>query len=259
MRLLTAHLLFLPQPLSQIGKAQAKALGKSSFIQSTAFWRRYSSDLGRAIQTAKLMFEFDDDDDTDNPIIIADKRLREIAKGARQGFPKSWDYEQCLQERSISRSEEPIPPLETNAQAWDRLYQFLYQVLRDAVRDEAHSNDDNNLQVPKKNVLVVSHAGAMRLLLQKLVPDSHPSLKVLEKPGSVPDDTKRLQVPNTSVTILDITIDQSEYLHYMASLNDTTDAPPPVPSSRHRELFSTKVIEFLMVEHLKGLYTANDE
>ena len=232
-------------------------------MAATKFWRHYSSDLGRAVHTATLVLDEKEEalhDGTKSSHefeLIQDSRIREIAKGARQGFPKSWSYNRAIKERQLTRPDEPIPLLESNDEAWDRLYRFLYQVIREAYVENQTDTDHTGAQ--KRNILVVSHAGALRLLLHKLAPNSHPALSSnneLDDPSQVPDDNKRLRVPNTSVTILEILVENLDHLKHMIG---SEGEAPPISSEQHEKLWTTKVIEFLWVEHLKGLFTANDE
>lgn len=182
-------------PLTKLGQRQAIALGNNDIIKDVEFWRRYASDLQRTQHTALLI-------DSDHSFIL-DERLREIAKGAREGFPKSYTMDQCM-ECFKSRPEE-VPKLESSEDAWRRLSKFLHHLLHEA------ELEDERFQYGKvgkkaRNVLVVSHSGTIRLLLHKLLPDAHPLLQVSADTAGALDDSKRFQIPNTSLTILDISM-----------------------------------------------------
>ena len=262
-------------PLSKLGEEQAKALGSSSIIQSTTFWKYYSSDLGRTKQTAKLIVS------EDNAKWIYDQRIREIAKGARQEYPKSWNYQRAIDQRQLEKKD--IPLLESSKDAWKRIVDFLVSVIIEAQGQEV--NDTTSTITSPKNVLVVSHAGTLRTLLQHMVPNAHPTLQHIDDPSRPPDDTKRLSVPNTSVTILEVTpkhqffehiimIQQQQQQHdRRLGLNDNYF---PNPSSagtsiyydvdliqnQFDDYFDTKVIEFMSTKHLDGVdatATSNDE
>jgi broad specificity phosphatase PhoE len=179
-------------PLTTLGQRQASALGETSFIKNTAFWRRYASDLPRTQQTAKLI-------DSSNSFVL-DDRLREIAKGARQGFPKSYTLEQCLE--WFQHRPEEIPLSETSDDAWKRLSSFFIQIFEDALKE----NSDRSMM---QNILIICHSGSLRLLLHKLVPGAHPLLSVTADTKGSLDDNNRFQIPNTSLTILDLTIPDS--------------------------------------------------
>lgn len=183
-------------PLTKLGQKQASALGETNFIKTTAFWRRYASDLPRTQHTAKLI-------DPNNAFIL-DDRLREIAKGARQGFPKSYTLEQCLE--SFRERPEEIPKSETSEDAWKRLSSFLKHIFKDAIEEASDSVSET------KNLLVVCHSGSLRLLLHKLVPHAHPLLEISADTNGALDDTKRFQIPNTSLTVLELTIPSSIHI-----------------------------------------------
>lgn len=281
-------------PLSETGIQQGTLLGKSDLIQSTKFWREYCSDLGRTQETANLVVP-----DTDEESIthwISDARIREIAKGARQEYPKSWDYDRAVAERQREGKEMPL--LETSEDAWRRIADFLSSVLVEA-GEEFGSNSDNSDNTPEPitvNVLVVTHAGALRTLLQKMVPDADPTLQHQDDPSRPPDDQKRLAVPNASVTILDVTPTAEFWKLLGKSSSEATatntnrrrlgpnDAffPPPGTSSGNAEsqnandeddsnpladisttfgdLWNTRVVEFMWTKHLdKAVTTSNDE
>lgn len=86
------------------------------------YWRTYCSDLHRAHRTAKIALGLEDvhgtellqqqhqldssQDDSNNNSnssnninLIVDPRLRELAKGAREGYRKSFSYEEALEAR----------------------------------------------------------------------------------------------------------------------------------------------------------------
>lgn len=239
-------------PLTEVGKNQAKLLGRSTLIRETVFWKKYCSDLGRAKETASYITSSPEDQEPNSidTIIttslrqqppsgwIFDNRIREIAKGVRQEYPKSWGYEQALEDRL--RLGKDIPKSETSEEAWKRIEDFISHVIEEALLlldddeiDETERNINNNQERDKPdheidndddddnndvidddeeakrrrivNVLVVTHAGTLRLLLKKMVPYADPSLNHDDDPYSPSDDSKRLAVPNTSVTIMDVT------------------------------------------------------
>jgi broad specificity phosphatase PhoE len=256
-------------PLSTLGEKQAKALGSSSssIIQSTTtFWKYYSSDLGRTKQTAKLI--------SDNVDWIYDQRIREIAKGARQEYPKSWDYQRAIDQRRLDGKD--IPLMESSMDAWKRIVDFMISVIIEAQQQGHYGNNST-----AKNVLVVSHAGTLRTLLQRMVPQAHPSLQHIDDPSRPPDDSKRLSVPNTSVTVIDVTpkptffdrvMKQQQQQQHDGRLGPS-DRFFPYPNGTSKDkidlvlnhfddYFETKVIEFMSTKHLDGINakaTSNDE
>lgn len=265
-------------PLSTLGRAQARALGQHHFFVETTLWkRRYASDLGRTRETIKLIMGENDQKDHSSdaahpPFVRSDARIREIAKGARQEFPKSWDYDRALEERRTLGMDLEVK-LETASEAWHRIADFITSVLAEVYVDE--SRETRQSQMPP-NVMVVSHAGVIRTLLAKVAPNSHPSLQSHnddggdDDPSRPPpnDNTKRLQVPNTSVTILDVTMTPAfvkalqeptmmarnkkneddgtvvtlQHHHFMENLQ---------PGKNYHDLWTTRVVEFLWTGHLQ--------
>jgi probable phosphoglycerate mutase len=70
----------LDSPLSEKGKMQAKAIAKR--LESDSFTMLYSSDLGRAMQTAEYITSVTGKD------IITDIELRERNMGIFQGYTR---------------------------------------------------------------------------------------------------------------------------------------------------------------------------
>jgi broad specificity phosphatase PhoE len=263
-------------PLSDKGKEQAAALGRSQLMQSTIFWRKYSSDLGRTQETAHLIYPMEND------AFILDARIREIAKGARQEYPKTWDYERSVRERQGAGKE--IPLLESSEDAWKRIADFIATILKEAHNEfgsasGSESADGSSVTV---NVLVVSHAGALRTLLQKMASHAHPALQHQDDPSKPPDDRKRLQVPNTSVTILEVTPkrkfwedlgEKSEQKRRLGPNDDFFPKPGRTANPNEKknsrlhmlqdkpeELWDTRIVEFMWTKHLDAaISTSNDE
>jgi broad specificity phosphatase PhoE len=225
--------------LSELGARQSTALGETEMMQEIPFWRRYASDLGRTQHTAKLI--------NDTAVLKLDSRLREIAKGARQGYPKKWSYAQAS---AKYLDEKDIPLLETSEEAWSRIYSWIYEVMLHAIRESAAdetASDDTSVS-SRRNVLAVSHAGAVRLLLQKLVPDAHPLLESIDDPSGPLDDTKRFKVPNTSVTIVDIITKNPEEAELWPK-DDHGSQEPPVLPDEHDQLWEARVVELTWTGH----------
>ena len=265
--------------------------------------------------------------------VTYDERLREIAKGLRQGFPKTWTTEQALEERR--RLELPTTDIvqETTSEAWsERFSTFLVSAMSETYHskkeDEEGKHDDDGLMINDDNtdedsqdsldyleddddevedILVVTHAGSIRTILEHLVPEIHPSLLNKEYDPNRPqqqasssttvdgvsDTKRRLEVPNTSVTVLEITLKPKflEYLekqHLQAAVLKGGDLRDQIEGSgtsenrdfanRHRNgsvdvdqcgldldlgsnyknLWTTKVVEFMWTGHLHEV-TTNDE
>jgi broad specificity phosphatase PhoE len=216
--------LFSSQPLTLRGIEQAKSLGRSPQLSehsSASFWRIYSSDLKRTRHTTQLLLRSLQNKDSstldeiitndvynpDDPVVSGvsfDPRLREIAKGARQGLPKSLSYQEALAERQRLREEgshfvdDAIPLLESEDDGWARIVDWLQEVATDVVHDAKTARSDNSSECC---VLVIAHSGLYRAFLQRLLgPDrlrAHPDATYDKIDG-------RFRVPNASLTILDI-------------------------------------------------------
>lgn len=183
----------MDSPLTKLGQRQAIALGQSEMMKKTPFWRRYSSDLPRTQHTAELI------DPTHK--FTLDERLREIAKGPRQGFPKSFTLDECME--SFRDRPEEIPLTESPSDAWKRVSSFFSTVVKEAIKEEAERLEPS--QDPK-NVLIVGHSGCLRVMLQQLVPQAHPLLQASIDPKGPMCDKKRFLIPNASVNMIDLTI-----------------------------------------------------
>jgi len=102
-----------PGELSKMGIKQAKELGKS--IDKKQFDVVFSSDLKRAIDSAKLVFG-------SKRKIIQDKRLRECNYGDYTGNPAE---EFKDKEKMIQHVDEPFPNGESYNDVEKRIYDFL--------------------------------------------------------------------------------------------------------------------------------------
>jgi broad specificity phosphatase PhoE len=200
-------------PLTPNGEDQVQALGTSLQEEDTPFfWRIYSSDLPRTQRTTHILLDSlnssSDDRSSSNgeatstssstasstPNMIRwDRRLRELAKGARQGYPKHYTEAQALLERQ--RLGEQAPLLETLDEGWERIFDWWREVIADATTDTCSSTNG------VRNVLVVGHAGIFRVFLQRLLGDArlraHASAGYDQRDG-------RFAVPNSSLTILQV-------------------------------------------------------
>ena len=132
----------LDVPLSDIGRAQARALGKA--LSGIPFDSAYTSDLVRSSETAALCLAGRD------IAIVTDARLRERHYGIWQG--ELW---QAIRQPS---SSGPLPPTPTAAHAappggesWAQLRSRVARSLSDIVT--RHSG---------RTLLVVAHGGTLR-------------------------------------------------------------------------------------------------
>ena len=173
--------------MTPLGQSQATALGQSDFMRTTQFWRCYTSDLGRAMDSTRiLLLQLLLHPEWTN--VVVDKRLRELAKGVMEGLPKDTHYNDAWKQ-FMDRHGEDIntpPHLESEPVAALRLQRWLVDVVRDAVLDTTRT---------PKNILAMSHSGSIRTLVNALVPEP------------LPDTAKEpLFIPNMSVTIIEMII-----------------------------------------------------
>ena len=192
-------------PLTDAGLAVAMRASLSDAINgrgggggsTTAlrYWRAYCSDLGRARTTARIVLGLDDDigrrgiggggdddgvDEDDDLRLVADPRLREIAKGAREGYPKRYTVEEALVMRRreasassfdgsassscamLSDIDIDIPKLEGEDDAWDRARDWIDSIIDDAFveyRSRDNERRERRDQVVEKGVVVASSTG----------------------------------------------------------------------------------------------------
>lgn len=135
--------------LTELGQAQALCTG--ACLSSSAWWRFYSSDIPRAVETSRLMLAGVDPETT--PL------LREYALGVREGQPL------CMSEKAALASyykihglSAPKPPKsESSSEVAARGAQFLRDVLSVAASEESAG---------LRQVLIVSHSGFIRVFLR---------------------------------------------------------------------------------------------
>jgi|NOAtaT_6_FD_contig_31_2247637_length_954_multi_2_in_0_out_0_1 broad specificity phosphatase PhoE len=207
------------------GKRKSEATGtvleRENRVRGIRYWRVYTSDLQRCKDTAKLIMSNYKAEDTmnvcceDNNVvedemrIVVDSRLRERAKGVREGRPKWLSQSQCLElhhkdEKAAGKSLI-IPLLESEGDVYYRLGEFLTSVMRDVLnhQHDRHIPTPHQPSYPSKlskdyHVLVVSHSGTIRTLISRILGGenwvgSHSFLSV------DPD----IKVPNLSITSID--------------------------------------------------------
>lgn len=178
-------------------------------IAKQVFWRRYTSDLGRAIQTTNLILG--EDDSLEDLGVKLEPLLREVAKGAREMYPKAMTYEEAMERfRNKHGPNEPFPLLESEDEVMTRVYKWMFQVVRDAIREyrleyQASWNDASDSFRPRVYpVFAVSHSATLRAAIGRLVRDQLPTTIDFTPVGRDGAQPRALKVPNTSVTIIDI-------------------------------------------------------
>jgi 2,3-bisphosphoglycerate-dependent phosphoglycerate mutase len=113
----------LDSPLTEKGIAQAKALGER--LAREVFTALYSSDLGRAVQTAKMVAE------TTGHKVVTDTRLRERHLGIFQGLNGDQIKEKHPEEYRLHRTMGPsyvIPGGESVEQQVARNVAYLTEI-----------------------------------------------------------------------------------------------------------------------------------
>lgn len=135
-----------------------------------------------------------------------ESRLREMAKGAREGVPKRIKYEEALTEyRTEHGDDEPFPLLETEEAVWERFRNWMFEVVGDVVRQHRVECQATPHQTQRVySVFALSHSGTLRTALKYLVPEQLPASIDLSPQTSDGSTSNHLIVPNTSVTIIDI-------------------------------------------------------
>jgi broad specificity phosphatase PhoE len=213
------------------------------------YWRTYCSDLHRAHRTAKIALGLEDvhgnellqqhqrdssqnDNYSSNNInLIVDPRLRELAKGAREGYRKSFSYEEALEarrsvqqasslmnattaaaaEQQSKSSEElvDIPLLESADDAWIRVKDWIDSLVVDAAIEHhdvttATNSNDNSSNINKDtttkiyNVFTLSHSALIRTMIYKMAESQLSSFQYeFNSEG-------KLWLPNLSRTVIDV-------------------------------------------------------
>lgn len=199
-------------PLTVVGVRQSNALCDA--IEHVSFDRYFVSDMERARHTAQLI--------APSKAFTVEPRLREMGKGAREGLPKALTYEQAVKMRqgeSVARSSH-VPLLESDMDVWQRVSAWLMEVVRDAMVQERNLSDDASRVC---SVLVVAHAGIIRNICSKLVPEQLPATVEVGDMGKDGSTMKHLHVPNTSITVIDVSVRDSnsdlvDLLHHIDKL-----------------------------------------
>lgn len=137
--------------------------------------------------------------------------LREVAKGVRELYPKVLNYKQATERfRKEHGPEEPFPLLESEDDVMARFYQWMFQVVRDVIQEyliecQADSNERRSSSPRVYPVFAVSHSATLRAAIGRLVREELPATIDFSPVGRDGAQKGALQVPNTSVTIIDIT------------------------------------------------------
>jgi len=140
----------LDSPLSQLGEMQAISIAHR--LKSTSFSHLYSSDLGRAIQTAEYISR-----ETGHKVRV-EKMLRETNLGIFQGLTCSEKKEKYPMEWSVYNSSEQyeyiVPQGESQRQRTERSVSVMNQFA------ETHAGE---------TIVAVSHAGILKGFLEHVI------------------------------------------------------------------------------------------
>ena len=190
-------------PLTHTGLELAKRA--ASFLPIPMYWKFYCSDLYRAHRTAKIVLGIEDVDGhyLNSAIHLeVDSRLRELAKGAREGYPKSLSYGEALEHRR-SNTDEDVPLLESINDAWERVQHWINEVLSHAYTEFDSLSPEEKAECISGNkpkiyhVFALSHSALIRTMIHKMCHDELPHNYTKTQEGS-------LRIPNLSCTRIDV-------------------------------------------------------
>ncbi|GFH53358.1 hypothetical protein CTEN210_09834 [Chaetoceros tenuissimus] len=190
----------IDSPLTDQGIRQALAANDYYPNYGKKFWKIYASDLPRCKMTCSLIVNgvpYQDGKENHNCNdyhVIYEERLRERAKGCREGLSKKLSYEEakqiCIAKCKELNQEYVEPKHESEEDVLIRFKEWLNSVLHQASQLERNGNEGID-------VLAVSHSGTIRIILQQIVGSLIPiDAEVNEWDG-------KLSVPNTSISILE--------------------------------------------------------
>ena len=218
--------------LTAQGIAQALALGERWTSTTTnknkkqhptgvpQFWRVYSSDYARTQQTAALILRggatYDEASQFRAALtatIVPDNRLKERAKGVKEGRKKTMPYDEALQlhQHEHGTSSAKLPLLESELDVWTRIQAWLEEVIEEA--SALQTGTSSFARHAQKlhpagvyEILAVSHSATIRTIVNRLVGDQLPSTVIRGSGDHEGSQAGMLTVPNTSRTIIDVAI-----------------------------------------------------
>ena len=252
------------QPLTNIGIQQARAAHQT--IGQKKYWRCYVSNQERAFRTAyyilynktspshvrqthkenngnsdEVIYYNNNNEQTnrvDNECsLILEPRLRERAKGVREGRNKNLSYEEAL---ALFEKEQGgrMPVLETEQDVWERINDWIMDVWKDACHDyESNCRQNDSMSETDAaiyDVLAVSHSGTLRTAIENLVYSQLPP-NLEREPGS---QVGRMLVPNTSLTTIELDFKSPDTKYW---------------NKENIDQWEVKLLEFVNVSHLNGV------
>lgn len=159
----------LPVPLNDMGREQARKL--ASALRRDTIQMIYTSDLSRASETAQIIAET-----LAIPVLI-DERLRELDIGVFQGLT----VEEILQRHAVEYADfmaQPIAYVLPQGESREHMGQRMKAAWNDFIS-----------QTDKEHIAIVSHGGAIKMLLSVLWPGQAEVFHSYD-------------IPNTSITRL---------------------------------------------------------
>lgn len=146
-------------PLNSIGEIQARELGKQ--FQSIHFDRVFSSDLLRAKRTAEIALL------AREVAVETTEALRERRFGGLEGKPTSVFRELDEYVEKLTEAERISHRFTEGYESDEDLLARVLPFLREVA-----------VAFPNKNILVISHGGVMRALVDKLVGKHNPKRRI---------------------------------------------------------------------------------
>ena len=251
--------------MTQNGVNQSKAANR--VIGKKSFWRRYSSDLHRCIKTAGIILDLNNETDEETTVsnkeantsdnLILEERLRERAKGVREGRDKRLSSVEAMEmfrreqlnEGNIHESKWDIPKLETEDEAWSRVKDWIEDVVNQAYQQYMSDvdNDPGSNQV-EYDILAITHSGTLRIMIERMVGEQlNPEDVKKEETDKDGKKMGRLSIPNTSITIIDVVLDEEINLDRQ-SLDINVELKC---NKRQKMQWKTKLISLTNTEHLQ--------
>ena len=216
-------------PLTENGVNVARLAAASDMINGSRlkYWRHYCSDLKRAHRSARIVLGIEKESEN-NSIesastdinLIVDSRLRELAKGPREGYLKKYTHEEAIALRreaaGVSNNDISVPKLESLDDAYARVVDWIDSIIADASEDyeTCRSEGEEDIEPKVYDVFALSHSALIRTVIHKMVDHQLPTDYKKTKEGS-------LRIPNLSRTIIDIQPYKSK--RWTPSLNRLTD------------------------------------
>ena len=149
-------------PLNETGIRQAEAARDALKELGISFDRVYSSPLSRAVRTAEIVTGADGDEASGTPEIILDDRLKEMDYGPYEGADLK-NLPEALKEFFSDFNRNPAPEgVEQLPDLVKRLGGFLEAIKPDIMEMK-----------PGENVLLSTHAIALKAALEYLTPGSN--------------------------------------------------------------------------------------